>query len=148
MPAGKNSTFGGKTQQGDPTSMYRWAAKHGKSARVRKNNHLNEAERERATARFPKEEARREEARKARVLEGAKFMGEVDSLIKLLGELAEKEERNSGADKTDLQWYKFLHRCWKEVKYAATFQAGPLEHRDREKYMEEFVGSSQRPAPC
>ena len=121
--------------------MYRWAEKHGDKARVRQNKHLNQKERERAEARFPKQEAAKAEERKAKVPENAEFIKAINVRITALHDKLYSTGWAKHGTKEEVQAAKFLHRCWKELKVAAKFQHGSFEHKDLDRYGQVFVSS-------
>ncbi len=136
IPNDVHSGFGGRSQQGDPAGMYRWVAQHGDSTRARRNKHITEAVRDRAAASFPMAEKRKEEGRKAKATEKTKFSKRIEYVVEGYRQL------ETGKKDCNIPWVKFMHRCWKELNYAATFGSGPLEHRDLKKYEEAFVSPS------
>ncbi|ERF77083.1 hypothetical protein EPUS_06301 [Endocarpon pusillum Z07020] len=134
IPAGIKHPFAQKVVAGDETKMYRWAEKHRDKAHVRQNKHLSPEERERVTARFPKQKAAKTEERKARVPENAEFIRAIDVSITALHDKLYKTGWTKHETKEEVQAAKFLHRCWKELKVAAVFQHGSFEHKDLDRY--------------
>ena len=140
MPAGVRSKWGGKTQAGDPGIMYRYVALHGDKARVQQNKHVSQEVREKALASFPKalpsfpkaEDKQREE-KKAKAVERANFLKDIETEIAHWQREIRMEKEYNCEDKEDLRNNEFMHSCWKKLNYAARFQGGSFEHQDLEK---------------
>ena len=143
LSKGVSGAFNGKTTEGDPGKLYRYAALNGDKARVKQGQHVSQQVRERALAAFPKlKQGKQDEHRvkvKERAEERASMLKEIEDLVEKYGNKVKSETEVSCKDKVDLLEARFLHQCWKNVNYAARFQMGAVEHGDLKGHSKAFV---------
>jgi hypothetical protein len=147
LAKGINGPFKGKTTEGDPGKMYRYAAQNGDKARVKKGQRVSQKVRDTALATFPKLEKRKKEEEKVkekeRLEKRAVILKEIEDLIEKHGKEIAFEKKVNCEDKADLLEARFIHQCWKNLNYAARFQTGAVEHGDLARYSKEFVSTSE-----